>query len=304
VKLEVKEIVKRGLLATGHYARRLRQDRFPGVAVLCYHGVRDEDTPSSAMSFAGLHVTTRELSAHCRFLRAHCHPISLDNWREALAGGRPLPPRPVLVTFDDGYRSLYTLARPILERWKIPAVIFVCSGPIAQQRLHWYDALAQARGEAEAERTKRLPHEEWRARTDDFRRDASHDDPQAPLTVDELRQLVASGGLELGSHTVSHPILACATLEQQRLQILEDKRHLEEWSGRPVRAFAYPNGRAGVDYTDDTVRIVEEAGFDFAFTTRQGFALPGQLRLEVPRSLVLAGTSAAEMAHRLAHGAR
>jgi len=83
----VASLAKRCLLGSGHYARRLKDDRFPGVAVLCYHGVRPRD--GARMDFPGLHVTLDELDAHCRLLRETCNPISLDDWRRALgAGGR------------------------------------------------------------------------------------------------------------------------------------------------------------------------------------------------------------------------
>ena len=271
--------------------------------MLCYHGIRNSDLLRTATTFEGLHVRDRELEAHCRLIRENCHAISLEQWRVSLAGGPPLPARPVLFTFDDGYRSVFTIARPILERYAIPAVVFVCSDPVERQRLLWYDAVARARGETEVERIKTLPFEQWRSLAAAAACPA-HGDPNAPITVTELKTLADIPGVEIGGHTAEHPILARAGLEEQREQIVGNKTSIETWIGRPVRAFAYPNGQPGRDFTADTVKIVEEVGFDFAFTTRPGFARPREDLLESPRFLMLGGISAAELAHRLSYSWR
>jgi peptidoglycan/xylan/chitin deacetylase (PgdA/CDA1 family) len=296
-------LVKRSLLGAGHYPRRLRRDAFPGVAVLCYHGIRSAASLNGHPAFEGLHVQADELEAQCRLVRRTCHPISLDQWRQALAGGPPLPPRPVLFTFDDGYRSVYTLARPILERYGIPAVAFVCSEPVERRELLWYDALARARGEAEVERAKALSFERWAEVAQTVRTAAGKDDALAPLSPSEI-QAMARFPFEIGAHTAAHPILARASLEQQRAQIVSNKAALESWTGRSVRAFAYPNGRPGQDYSAETVRLVAAAGFDFAFSTRHGFAAASEHPLERSRLLMLAGISQAELAHRLAYSWR
>lgn len=299
----LRALVKRSLLGAGHYPRRLRRDAFPGVAVLCYHGIRPEAPGTGALAFDGLHVMAGELEAHCRLVRETCHPISLEQWRRALTGGPPLPARPVLFTFDDGYRSVLTVARPILVRYGIPAVAFLCSEPAERRELHWYDALARARSEAEVQRAKSLPFERWADVAHAVRSTASHDDPQAPLSPSEI-QALARFPFEIGAHTAAHPILARASLDQQRVQIASNKAALESWTGRSVRAFAYPGGQPGQDYTEESVQLVREAGFDFAFTTRYAFALASEHPLERSRFVMSAGISGAELAHRLAYSWR
>jgi peptidoglycan/xylan/chitin deacetylase (PgdA/CDA1 family) len=297
-------IGKRTLWTAGHYARRLRDDVFPGVAVLGYHGVRADDWPSGTMAFEGLHVRAHELEEHCRLLRQSCHPISLHDWHFALNGGPSLPERPVLVTFDDGYRSAFTLARPILQRYAIPAVVFACSDPIEQQQLFWHDAVARQRGEAAVEPLKGVAFDEWQRVTTQSQLLATADDPHAPLSIDELRVLAEQPGIEIGSHTTTHPILSRASLAVQRAQLFDSKARLEAWTAKPVIAFAYPNGRPGQDYTTDTVSLVRECGFTLAFSTRSGFATPHESRWEYSRFLMLAGLSATELAHRLCYSWR
>jgi len=293
---------KRLLLATGHYRRRLERDRFAGVAVLCYHAVRPDSWPDGRMAFEGLHVRASELDAHCRVLKSTCHPITLGQWRAALDGGPPLPARPVLVTFDDGYRTVATVAQPILERHGIPAVLFACSSPIEERRLFWYDAVARRRGESEVQRLKQVPFALWLAATCGASHIAAHDDdPGAPLSIDEVRRL-AQSGFEIGGHTATHPILARADHDRQREEIARNRQAIGGWIGQPPVAFAYPNGERE-DYTADTVSILEELSYDMAFTTEAGFASDAR-RLEWPRFLMLSGVSAAELAHRLSYSWR
>lgn len=291
--------IKRLLFAAGYYKRRLRRHSLPGVAVLCYHGVRGDDWPAGTMQWEQLHVREHELAAHCRLLRQFCDPISLADWRAARAGGPPLPARPVLVTFDDGYRSVATRARPILERFGIPAVVFACTEPIERRESFWHDAVLGAYGEAEVERAKTVTFAEWDALRTRCRRLVADDDAHAPLTVADLRALADTPGIEIAAHTAAHPILAHASVDEQRVQIERCKAQLEAWTGRPVTAFAYPNGRPRRDYTGATVGLVNAGGFTVAFTTRPGFARADTPALELPRFLMLSDVSAAELAHRL-----
>lgn len=294
---------KRVLLGWRHYHRRLGRDRFPGVLVLGYHGVRPDAAPEGAMPFAALHVRVSELEQHCRLIRQTCQPISLHTWRRALAGHGSLPPRPVLLTFDDGYRTVLTLARPVLTRYAIPAVVFVCTGPVGRGTLAWYDVASRASAERDVERRKRLPFEEWARLTETELAPSDPSDLAAPLSPSEIGEL-ARAGFEIGSHTVDHPILALAGREEQRIQVLHSKIELERWTGRQVRAFAYPNGQPGRDYTAETVTIVRDAGYDMAFTTRAGFAVPDEPALERSRHLMLAGVSGSELAHRMSYSWR
>jgi peptidoglycan/xylan/chitin deacetylase (PgdA/CDA1 family) len=300
LSLPLKQGVKRWLHTVGYYRRELAQKSFPGVAVLCYHGVRDDRLPAGSLPFENLHVRAGELADHCRLIRATCHPISLEQWRAALAGGPPLPKRPVLFTFDDGYRSFLT-AVDILERHALPSLLFATSGPIERQVALWFDAVAQASGEDEAERLKEVAYPEWRERTAALERPVHAGDPEAVLTPAEVQAVAARPACEIGGHTVSHPILARAGRPDQQTEIAANRGQLQDWTGRPVTAFAYPNGQPGQDYTQETVELVRQAGYEFGFTTRPGFATPDEPPLERSRFMMVAGLGAEELAHRLCY---
>ena len=292
------------LLASGHYRRRLASESFPGVAVLCYHAVRPDRLPAGRMVFEDLHVREAELEAHCAFFRSCCDPISLDDWRQADAGGPPLPPRPVLVTFDDGYRSTWTLARPILRRHRIPAVFFVPSHTIERRQLAWYDAVALKYGEARVAQMKELDVDAWSAACAEATRPASDEDPHAPLETDQIKALSDTPGFEIGGHTASHLLLARASLERQRHEVAENKARIESWIGRTISSFAYPNGRLNIDYTRETMDIVRACGLGVAFATNERFATRDESPLDRSRFVMLSGLSAAELAHRLSYSWR
>lgn len=105
------------------------------------------------------------------------------------------------------------------------------------------------------------------------------------LTGDEVRALAQDGLVEIGAHTVSHPMLSALPLEAQRTEIAHSKRKLEEILGRPVTSFAYPFGGQS-DYTADTARLVREVGFDCACSNFPGLITRGVDPYQLPRFLI------------------
>jgi peptidoglycan/xylan/chitin deacetylase (PgdA/CDA1 family) len=292
--------VKTGLLASGWYANRLGHDAFPGVLALCYHGIRASADVVSGIPFANLHVVAETFDEQCRVIAETCHPIDLAAFRDARAGRGALPERPVLVTFDDGYRSVFELARPILHRHKIPAAVFVCSEPVRLQRLFWFDAVTRALGPDAFDAIRAQPAESWRKAAVEHDAPASDAPEIAPMTEAQVRQL-ADEGFTIGVHTASHALLGQAPAAVQRHELESCRSALESWTGRRVDAVAYPFGAPRVDYTVETVAIAESLGFTTGFTTRNDFARETEPVLERSRFVVLAAVSAAELAHRIAY---
>jgi peptidoglycan/xylan/chitin deacetylase (PgdA/CDA1 family) len=289
--------IKTAVSRSGFYRWQFRKAHFPGLAVFCYHGLLSE---RRGLPFEPLHLSPSTFDAHCRVIRESCDPVSLDDVRAAWRGERPLPDRPVLVTFDDGYRSVLTHGAPILQRYGIPAVVFVCSDPIERRTLLWYDAVARTLGEPVVEQLKDVSYREWRDMVERFQVSAKDDDPNAPLSVDELRELAQTPGIEVGGHTKLHAILARGSVDEQRAEIGGNADAIQQWIQKPLRAFSYPNGRRGLDYTDQTVGIVRECGYQMAFSTETGFATREQSALEIPRYLLLESTTGPMLAHRFA----
>ena len=293
-------VAKRALFATGHYTRALAARRFPGIAVLGYHGVLRTGTARASIPFAPLHVSEAHLDAHCALIAATCEPLTLAAAEAAWRGDTRLPARGVLVTFDDGHRSVLELALPILRAHGVPAVVFACTDPIARQRSFWFDAVARALSEEAVESAKALAWDGWRALADAHDTAPPRGDPLAPLSPDDLMTLARDPLITLAPHTATHPILARAPRDVQRDEIMRSMAAVEQVTGVRPTAFAYPNGRPGMDYDMTTLALLREAGVETAFTTAAGFAARGA-PLERPRFLMLDSVDGPELAHRLAH---
>jgi peptidoglycan/xylan/chitin deacetylase (PgdA/CDA1 family) len=294
----IRSLVKRTLWDLGGYHIVAPMRRRRGVAVLVYHGIRDAKETDWGTT-EELHVRASVLESHLRVIRALGTPISLQQWREARRGGRPLPPRAVLVTFDDGYRSVKNIALPLLEKYEAPAVLFVCTGASTSGELLWYDGLERLGRSREIEPAKSLPYEHWRQLIDGSRVVAGVNDGRAILTPDEIAECARHPLIEVGAHTVDHPILARASVANQRRQIAESIAAVQEWCGVPTRAFAYPNGRPGLDFTAETIAIIRELNVECAFSTEPRLAEVDDSWEAAPRFTMLDGITDSDLAQNL-----
>jgi peptidoglycan/xylan/chitin deacetylase (PgdA/CDA1 family) len=95
------------------------------------------------------------------------------------------------------------------------------------------------------------------------------------LSAVETIRLAEGGLVELGAHTMTHPVLSRLTPAKQRLEIRQSKAHLEGLVGQKVTSFAYPHGLPA-DYAQETIALVRESGFECACT-----ATPGRVRCGV-----------------------
>lgn len=99
-----------------------------------YHGITE------SRSDPRLSVTPSHFAEHLKILQQHAHPMRLQQLSRALLDGN-LPDRSVVVTFDDGYADNLYNAKPLLERYGIPATVFVTTGYIGHKREFWWDEL-------------------------------------------------------------------------------------------------------------------------------------------------------------------
>lgn len=294
----VRRAIKRSLFAVGYYHQRLSTSVFPGVAVLCYHSIR---TSEDSTRFSDLHVTKATFQRHCRLIADTCNPISLGDFREARHSGRALAARSVIVTFDDGYRGVLDHALPILQRYGIPAAVFVSAAPVLNAQHFWFDSLCRREGETAVTAARALPYPKWRALVDSSTITAVETESHRPLTSAELRRLAESPLIEVGAHTMTHPTLALAPVEAQQHEVAGCRAALESVLEKPVTAFAYPYGSPFADYTPETVSVVRQAAFDLAFTTTPSFATLECDPLQIPRFMMLDTIGDVELAHRLVH---
>jgi peptidoglycan/xylan/chitin deacetylase (PgdA/CDA1 family) len=112
---------------------------------------------------------------------------------------------------------------------------------------------------------------------------AQADLPDDLMMTDEQVCDLRDGGMEIGAHTVTHPILANLAEDRAADELRESKNRLETITGDKITLFAYPNGRLGEDYTERDVRLVRDVGFRAAVSTQPGVAGPTSDPYQLPR---------------------
>ena len=320
-------------------ARRAAQwtrNRFVrGAVILLYHRVAQLPTDPQLLC-----VTPPHFGEHLEILRKEYHPIGLSALSRAQKAGN-LPERAVIVTFDDGYYDNLAHAKPLLERYDIPATVFVTTGYVDRQREfwsdelerlllhpgdlpstldltlngkrhHWHlgDAVSYSAEAYEDHRTwnvrKKNPgprqafynvlHPLIRALTDEQQQEAlatlfawagikpmlrpSH----RTVSTDELRCMADGGLIDIGAHTITHPVLSSLSATEQDTEIRGSKARLEEILGGPITNFAYPYGLPS-DYAAATIAAVKQAGFDCACSSYEDNVWRGSDRFQLPRRI-------------------
>lgn len=273
------------VMASG-LAERLQR----GGLVYMYHQVTDRPNPFRPC------VHVRELEWFCRYLSRHFEVISLDEMERRRTTGRSLA-RAVSLTFDDGYTDNLELALPILQRYQLPATIFITTGTVGGKSLLWSSRIAylmehgqlpagqtvQACGETVDLRTLQQRVEtlellfERLKRIDELEREETIARLQEQLGVpdysglegdtltwDQIRQLDAAD-FRAGGHTVTHPILSMIPDQQLQREIFECKEELEGQLGHRVEHFAYPNGTP-LDYDQRSMEMLRRAGWSTSYT--------------------------------------
>lgn len=305
--------------------------------VLLYHRVAEVFSDPLLLC-----VTPKHFEEHLQHLRLHYQLIGLRNIKQALDNGR-VPNNAVVITFDDGYADNLWNAKPLLERYEVPATVFTTAGYVGQNENFWWHDLehmllqpkvlpsvlnlsvkgkihtwelneAVCYSQADFNR-----HRRWHVLTEDcptqrhqvyrtlceLLRPLSHGERHGvltelaawagadlversdhrALTSKELAELTRGGLVEVGAHTMTHPVLSALTVEAQRVEISGSKHRLEEVLRQPVTSFAYPYGRPS-DYNADTVRLVRDAGFDCACSNVPGLVTRKNDPYQLPRFVV------------------
>jgi peptidoglycan/xylan/chitin deacetylase (PgdA/CDA1 family) len=299
------------------FSRWLQARVLGGAIILGYHRIANQTLDGYEVC-----VTPKHFEEHMEVVSKYTHLISLSKLVQHLKEGS-LPARSVAVTFDDGYSDNLYQAKPILEKYQVPATVFVCTGYLGKQ--FWWDELEEliisSRADPRALRfqagksqfqwspplvsskagslkdvsmRRKLHHALYHfllaLEVDEQNRAMNTIRNWSGLIIDktsaqhamnhaELLRLANSELIELGAHTRTHPILPRLSLERQKEEIVSSKRDLEELLDRRVAGFAYPNGMA----TDNTKRIVWEAGFTYACTSLPNMVRPGCDTYELSR---------------------
>jgi peptidoglycan/xylan/chitin deacetylase (PgdA/CDA1 family) len=108
------------------------------LSIYMYHGFSQPTEKHNGLTnFEGKHKSIAEFEEQLKLFTKYCTPVSL----EAVAANNKLPPNPVVLTFDDGYKNNYSYAFPLLKKYRVPATIFVTSGFVDKTNFLWTDRL-------------------------------------------------------------------------------------------------------------------------------------------------------------------
>ena len=265
------------LAATAGVLRYAERSLRNTLTVLCYHRVLPEEQ-RKAYHDPDLVVTPEVFRAHCRLLAERYTverlDVALSKWQSGDRPARPL----AAITFDDGYRDNFRYAAPILNEFGLRATFYVIAGLVDSEELPWYDTMGAAwRMLATADEptakqvlaeAKGLSPQERAAWVERLRSRAGKlpivDDDHI-MTSAQVRAL-ADAGHEIGSHTMTHPLLPQCDDATLAMEIDSSRRILADLCGREIIGLCYPNG----DSDDRVHREVVAAGYGYATSLQPG----------------------------------
>lgn len=270
--------------------------------VLTYHRVLPQTLISSAHSEPSLIVSAAVFREQMLFLKKYFRIITMDQLVASLKEKAPFNSPSCVITLDDGWRDSYLHAFPILKELSVPATVFVVAGAAESRKEFWFEALHSAALTLDysADETRELlkslfPQIEIPEQMDkrgnlllytgkimDTAKQVSQrridriineleaiqptaaqeDSNETACTMADLKEMLSSGLITIGSHTMSHAILTKETESKCREEIVESKKLLEKSLGIEIEHFCYPNG----DYDARTQALVEDAGYRSACT--------------------------------------
>lgn len=231
-----------------------------GISILMYHQV-GRFAPMT--KHRANYCDVDRFRAQMRYLkRIGANVLSMSDAVDALAGRRPLPPRAVVLTFDDGCDNFYDNALPILESFAFPAIVYVIAG--------------MAGGSAE-----------WMGK------EPGRIAPSL-MSYARIRELPARG-IEVGSHGDSHLRLAGVPAATLRREVADSKHRIEDETGRAVAHFCYPYGSHDLA----AIEMAADTGYVSAVTCQRGAATPAFDPLALPRKGISFGDNVLGYAWKL-----
>lgn len=322
-----------------HYLSQRLWKRFHSqTLILLYHRVANLDTDPQLLS-----ISPEHFAKQMEYISDNYSPISLSDLGRAIES-KKIPDKSVVITFDDGYGDNFLNAKPILEKYDIPATIFVASGYIGSNKEFWWDELERllllpenlpdhlelnvsgathkwdilneiSGSQEDAKISSRLwdvtmeinPGPEYHIYRElhGLIKPLSHEKQQhildelahwvglsrvgrsthLSLDRDQLEKIECGGLIEIGAHTVNHPMLSAHSQEIQEKEIIDNKKYLEDILGHEVNTFSYPFG-GKQDFNNQTLNIVREAGFDLACANYSGSVTHHTNPYKLPRYLI------------------
>jgi peptidoglycan/xylan/chitin deacetylase (PgdA/CDA1 family) len=265
-----------------------------GIVVLMYHELAEDYDDIESWTV----VKKSDFIKQVNFLSEKFNIISLDEAFQKIRtiNGEPKPA--AVITFDDGDVGNKKILLPLVTSMNIPVSIFVSTKAVQDQQIYWYDRVIFAlrgnsvkivdlrdvslgtycinkykgqRNWAEIERlladlkTLQPSQREMVVKKIELEHGSSDSVPYRlrPLTIDDVRELAECPLITIGAHSHCHNILTQLDTAEIRESIRTSRELLEEWTGRSIRLFSYPNG----DYNTAIIDQLKSLGFSGSLTT-------------------------------------
>ena len=279
---------------------RVRQyTPIPTVTIITYHHIAEND-PNYAYDPDVSDASPAQFRWQMETIARYCTPIGIDELIRATEGG-PLPKNPVMVSFDDGYRSCNDTALPILRAVGVRATFFIATSYVSERRLYWWEKNSILLNKAT--KTGRLTYpteilldprdpntrkilndtikntpnlDVERFQTDvaeelgvEWNRAIEADYANGlMMTWDQIRAL-SRAGMDVESHSRSHRVLQTLDDENLKSELTGSREDLEAQIGRPVRAIAYPVGRR-IQRETKIRKALQAAGYRIGLSNMSG----------------------------------
>ena len=266
--------------------------------ILMYHRIVPSVTPGA--------IDINRFRQQMRTIKRELNPVSLS---DLIAGHEKnkMPENAIVITFDDGYADFYDYAYPVLLEEKMPCTLFVTTGFVSGDIWLWPDRLRYCLDHSPIE-TVRIPGKSQLLSLSGSRTSVWSDiagycltlsnkdkiefldhveaelkvrPPKTPppqfkaLNWSQVRE-IADAGFEIGSHSVSHPVMTSLDDESLRFELVQSKMQIERQIGRQVTSFCYPNGQP-FDFDERVKTMVSEAGYRCALAAFPGRDTLGDL---------------------------
>ena len=264
------------------------------MTIVAYHRIIEDDHVGVRPYIS---VTKRALRRQIQFFKKHYSVIPLEEAVERIKENR-IDRHYLVITFDDGYRDNHDLGLDIFVSEGVRPAIFITTDCVDKRQELWPDTIRHALYGARFSAPIALREPEiiikpkLSSRIGATKAIIAHvknmDSEQRSMYLDALQQRLRSppagdrlmlswdevqslsrGGVTIGSHTVTHQVLARVDERAARAEIGDSKRVLEAKTGNRVTFFAYPNGTSA-DFTDSTIDELKQAGYSAAVTTMRG----------------------------------
>lgn len=230
---------------------------------------------------------------HLQFIADHYKTILPSQLVKESTGNRL-----AMITIDDGHRDVYDTIYPIAKELNIPLVICLSTDFFFRKKWLWFDQLywlldrandgaileygnghlhvgnsaslsafkQYLKAQLPPERNETLA---YLARQLECSLPDSLPESKRAVTLDEMKEMISSGLVEICAHTVTHTIASIMSDDELKKELEEPKKELEKWLNTKVTSFCYPNGQKN-DFDKRTGEAVRDAGYEIAFTSVEG----------------------------------